>query len=290
MKHTVFANTIKNTIMIVMKKTILSLSLLLAVCFTATTVNAQLSVGISVRIGPPAIPVYEQPPCPTDGYIWIPGYWAYGDEGYYWVPGYWEAPPQVGYYWTPGYWGYTGGIYRWNAGYWGPHVGYYGGINYGCGYGGSGYYGGEWYGGRFRYNTAVTRVNTTVVHNTYVNRTVVRNVTVNRVSYNGGPGGVNYRANAREQAAMRDRHIERTAEQQQHQQAAMHDRNQFASVNHGRPANMAVARPAVYHPNNAAPNAGRPTPNVNRPAPSAGRPTPNVNRPAPSAGRPAPTV
>src|ERR1700743_3389428 len=210
-----------------MKKTILPLSLLLAVCFTATTVNAQLSIGISVHIAPPAIPVYEQPPCPTDGYIWIPGYWAYNDDsgGYYWVPGYWEAPPQVGFLWTPGYWGYTGGIYRWNAGYWGPHVGYYGGINYGCGYGGSGYYGGEWYGGRFRYNTAVTRVNTTVVHNTYVNRTVIRNVTVNRVSYNGGPHGVNVRPTAQEQVASRDRHIERTNDQAQHQKAVLQNRN-----------------------------------------------------------------
>ena len=26
-----------------------------------------------------------------------------------------------------------------NAGYWGPHVGFYGGINYGYGYGGVGY-------------------------------------------------------------------------------------------------------------------------------------------------------
>src|SRR6202451_593645 len=31
---------------------------------------AQISVGISVNFGPPAIPVYEQPICPTDGYLW----------------------------------------------------------------------------------------------------------------------------------------------------------------------------------------------------------------------------
>jgi len=30
-------------------------------------------IGISIRIGPPALPVYAQPPCPTDGYIWTPG-------------------------------------------------------------------------------------------------------------------------------------------------------------------------------------------------------------------------
>ena len=78
-----------------MKKTILSLSLLLALAIPATRVNAQVSVGISVHIAPPAIPVYEQPPCPVDGYLWVPGYWAWDDDegDYYWVPGYWSAPP-----------------------------------------------------------------------------------------------------------------------------------------------------------------------------------------------------
>jgi len=37
---------------------------------------AQVSIGVSVRVGPPALPVYEQPICPGDGYLWIPGYWA----------------------------------------------------------------------------------------------------------------------------------------------------------------------------------------------------------------------
>ena len=27
---------------------------------------------------PPPLPVYEQPPCPVEGYIWTPGYWAWG--------------------------------------------------------------------------------------------------------------------------------------------------------------------------------------------------------------------
>ena len=30
-------------------------------------------VGISITIGPPPLPVYEQPPCPEEGYIWTPG-------------------------------------------------------------------------------------------------------------------------------------------------------------------------------------------------------------------------
>jgi hypothetical protein len=55
----------------------------------------------SVTIAPPVLPVYTQPICPGDGYLWNPGYWAYGDEGYYWVPGVWVRPPQPGLLWTP---------------------------------------------------------------------------------------------------------------------------------------------------------------------------------------------
>ena len=144
-------------------------------------------VGISVAIAPPAIPIYQQPYAPGAGYIWTPGYWAYADFGYYWVPGVWVAPPRVGFLWTPGYWGYRGGSYYFNDGYWGPTVGFYGGINYGYGYGGHGYYGGQWAGNTFRYNTAVTRVNTTVITNTYVDRAPLKN-TGSRAGFNG-PGG-----------------------------------------------------------------------------------------------------
>ncbi len=115
-------------------------------------------VNVSITVAPPALPIYAQPACPTEGYLWTPGYWAYGPAGYFWVPGVWVAPPQLGFLWTPGYWGFASGIYRWHAGYWGPHVGFYGGINYGFGYGGVGFYGGRWEGGVFRYNTAVWRV------------------------------------------------------------------------------------------------------------------------------------
>ena len=89
--------------------------------------EAQISIGVSVRLAPPALPVYIQPDCPVDGYLWVPGYWAYNeDDGYYWVPGVWVAPPEPGYLWTPSYWGFEGGLYGFHRGYWGMHVGYYG--------------------------------------------------------------------------------------------------------------------------------------------------------------------
>ena len=96
---------------------------------TLSPPQAHAGVFISVNIAPPVLPVYVQPALPAPGYIWTPGYWAYGDAGYYWVPGVWVSPPRVGVLWTPGYWGFVGGAYAWHGGYWGPHVGFYGGVN-----------------------------------------------------------------------------------------------------------------------------------------------------------------
>jgi hypothetical protein len=226
-----------------MKKTVKILMVLAVISLAAFKTYAQVSIGISVHIAPPALPVYTQPPCPTDGYLWTPGYWAYNqDGGYYWVPGVWVAPPTVGYLWTPGYWGYDGSIYAFHEGYWGRHIGFYGGVNYGYGYGGSGFVGGRWAGNSFQYNTAVVNVNNTVVHNTYINKTVINNnVTVNNnhTSFNG-PGGVTAQARPEEQAAAREQHVQPTSEQLNHRQVAGNDRNQFASVNNGRPATAAM--------------------------------------------------
>lgn len=208
--------------------------------------QAQIAVGVSIRIGPPALPVYPQPICPGPGYIWTPGYWAYGPAGYYWVPGTWVVAPAVGLLWTPGYWGWSGGFFIWHAGYWGPHVGFYGGINYGFGYTGVGFVGGEWRGGVFAYNTAVNNVNTTVIHNTY-NTTVINKTTVvNNVSYNGGPGGIAARPTAAEEAAVREQHIAATSAQMQHEHVASQNHALLASVNHGRPEIAATSRPGVF--------------------------------------------
>jgi hypothetical protein len=198
------------------------------------------SVFISVNFGPPALPVYVQPPCPAPGYLWTPGYWAYGPVGYYWVPGVWVRPPVIGVLWTPGYWAFGEGVYVWHPGYWGPHVGFYGGINYGFGYTGVGFVGGYWSGRAFYYNHAVTNVNITNIHNVYVDRTVINRAAVyNRASFNG-PGGVTAQPTWQQRAAMRERHIAATTGQIAHQRAASFDRSQFASVNHGRPAVTAM--------------------------------------------------
>jgi len=196
--------------------------------------QAQVGVGVAITVAPPALPVYEQPPCPTEGFLWTPGYWAYGTSGYYWTPGLWLAPPHPGLLWTPGYWGFAGGAYRWHGGYWGPHVGFYGGINYGFGYGGVGFWGGRWEGDHFLYNTAAWHVGAGF-HGVYEDRSFIHAGEYNHASFNG-EGGIRAFPNAGERAAMREQHFGRTPDQISRQQSARVDRGNYAAVNHGTPA------------------------------------------------------
>ena len=192
-------------------------------------------VGISVNFAPPILPVEVQPPVPVAGYIWTPGYWGWGVSDYYWVPGAWVPPPLVGLLWTPPWWGWSNGLYGFNEGYWGPTVGFYGGINYGYGYSGNGYWGGRWEGNSFRYNTAVTHVNTSVVHNTYVDSSVNKQVNATRASFNG-PNGVKAEPTAEQKAAAGNaRKTPPTSEQLARQEAASKDHSLQASVNKGHP-------------------------------------------------------
>ena len=198
--------------------------------------SASAQIVLSVRIAPPALPIYTQPICPGAGYIWTPGYWSYTEDGgYFWVPGTWVLAPEVGFLWTPGYWGWADGLYVWNAGYWGPEVGFYGGINYGFGYFGHGFEGGRWQGGRYFNNSSVNRVNGGSMHDTFNER--VNGSNGNRVSFNGGNGGVNVRASSQEESAARGRHIAPVASQTQHMQAAHNDPQARATVRHGGATN-----------------------------------------------------
>ena len=218
-------------------------NLMVAAALVAAPAASFAGVFISVGFAPPALPVYSQPLCPGDGYLWNPGYWAYGPEGYYWVPGVWVQPPSVGLLWTPPYWGFAGGVYGFHEGYWGSHVGFYGGVNYGFGYGGSGFYGGRWDGGHFAYNAAVFNVGGGV-HNTYVDRTViVNNNNYNHTSFNGGPGGIQARPTPQEQQFSHENHVAPTANQQAVFHQAAQNRANFASANGGHPAMAAYQRP-----------------------------------------------
>lgn len=213
-----------------------------AVALFSASVAAQAQVRITVAFGPPALPIYEQPLCPGDGYLWTPGYWDWADADYYWVPGTWIMAPEVGFLWTPPWWGWDGGLFVFNEGYWGPQIGFYGGINYGFGYFGTGFYGGRWNNGHFFYNSSVTNVHVTNVYDEHVD---IQNNS--HVSYNGGQGGLEARPTSAEQAASTDRHVGPVAAQTQNSNAARGNPDLRASANQGKPPIAATARAGEFH-------------------------------------------
>jgi hypothetical protein len=250
---------------------VMTVSLLL----TTLPLAANAAVFVSVSIAPPVLPAYVPPPMPAPDYIWAPGYWAWTDGGYYWVPGTWVLAPAPGLLWTPGYWGWVDGAYLWHAGYWGPHVGFYGGIDYGFGYGGFGYRGGYWRGSEF-----------------IVDRTVIERGPVNRVSFNGGAGGIVAHPRGEELRAGQERHTEMSAMQREHQLAASRDMTMRASLNRGRPPvaatqkagmfyghGVVAARTELPHPMSAQPHEQRLEGSAPRPAPRAYEGAPRAPEP-----------
>ncbi len=155
---------------------------------------------------PPPLQDDVPPPSPDDASLWAPAYWAWGGGGYYWVPGAWVQPPRPGMLWTPAYWSFAGAVYVFHPGYWAPHVGFYGGINYGFGYPGIGFTGGRWVGNAF-VRTA----------------SPAGGAGARRVSYNGGPGGINALPTPQERAVASEPHLPMTPLQHQslHQAAGM---------------------------------------------------------------------
>jgi hypothetical protein len=211
-------------------------------------------VAISITIAPPPLPVYEQPLCPGEDYIWIPGYWAWDldDEDYYWVPGTWVLPPEVDLLWTPPYWAWVDTGFVFYDGFWAPEVGFYGGVVYGFGYFGRGYEGGHWEHGHFYYNVVVNKVDVTIIHNVY-KAPAATNITVNRVSYNGGEGGVNAHPTPEELAVAHERHLPPVPAQTQHVQAARTNPQLRASANLGKPPIAATPKPGAFRDRAAVP-------------------------------------
>ncbi|HWG76773.1 MAG TPA: hypothetical protein VN660_08245 [Steroidobacteraceae bacterium] len=227
---------------------LLAAALCAALMGTAGVASAQITIGVSVHIAPPALPVYVQPVMPSPGYLWVPGYWAWDEAGayYYWVPGTWVLPPQPGLLWTPGYWGWTDGVYVWHEGYWGPHVGYYGGVDYGFGYGPHGYDGGHWDHGQFYYNTAVTRVGPGVRLRHSYNHPIPGGAAPGHASFNGGRGGVQVRPTPAQLSAGRERHVTPISVQRDLVDSASHDQRLRANFNHGHPGVAATPRPEAF--------------------------------------------
>jgi len=231
----------------------LTLAAILAVAATTSPVLADVRCGGvgPVRVGvapPPPLPETEQPPMPGYGYEWTPGSWGWNPDinDYYWTPGAWILPPAIGLFWTPGFWAWDDGVYVFSAGYWGPHVGFYGGVNYGFGYFGHGYDGGYWRGRTFYYNRAYNNIGRLRINALY-DRRVAGDRLRDRTSFNGGPHGVAAVERADERLADHDRHIAATADQARHFQTAAGDRTLRASVNHGHPLPAGAASAAAGH-------------------------------------------
>jgi hypothetical protein len=172
---------------------------------------------------PPPLPE-EVPPAQTDnGAVWTPGYWVW-NGGYYWVPGMWIVPPRGGLVWTPGYWEYGGRVFAFRRGYWGPHLGFYGGVNYGNGYPG---------------------------------------VTSARTSFNGGPGGLHAAPTAAQIAAAAETHVPLVAKQREIAQQSVRGQTYVAAAKAPPTSYSATAsspsalRPAVTSSQAQAANAMR---------------------------------
>jgi hypothetical protein len=222
---------------------------LMALLLSLVPASSFAGVFISVGFAPPELPVYDVPPCPEAGWIWTPGYWAYGPDGYYWVAGAWVPAPYEGALWTPGYWGWSSGQYLWHTGYWGNHVGYYGGINYGGGYFGIGFAGGEWRGHDFFYNTEVLRVGSGI-HYSFRDRGYMDHAYVDRghrTAFSGGPGGIRHDMDARERMAEHDRHVGATNFQTSHENHFRDDRSSYFRNNNGRPSQLGMDRPSGWN-------------------------------------------
>ena len=175
--------------------------------------SAEAAAPVYTSQPPPPLPDYDRPTDPGGNSVWTPGSWYYDSAlaDYYWVPGAWVVPPN-NLVWTPPYWQYDSGRYRWYAGYWGPHVGFYGGIDYGFGYPGSGYDRG-------------------------------RDKTQHPVSYNGGLGGAQRRPTPKELAAGRDRQDVKPLDVQKELARSSKKTGQFFGINHGRPDLVRLSLP-----------------------------------------------
>lgn len=224
--------------------------------FTARA-DVSLDMGVSVGYPPPPLPIEEQPPIPGPGYLWTPGYWAWGDDGYYWVPGFWVLAPFYGALWTPAYWGWFGRVCVFHPGYWARHVGFYGGINYGFGYPGKGYVGGRWGPGGFYYNRSVNQIHDPRITNVY-DGTVGNSGVVNRTSFNGGQGGVVARPSAQDAVVAGETHVTPVAAQTKQVATARLDPSMRASFNHGAPLVTAAARASAANESSATSVRGAP--------------------------------
>jgi hypothetical protein len=89
---------------------------------TACTSSGAKSTGSDVIVDEvieaPPPQIEEIPPAPSEGQVWIPGYWERDPGEWSWVKGRWETPPHASARWQPGHWQWREGQWHWTRGYW----------------------------------------------------------------------------------------------------------------------------------------------------------------------------
>jgi hypothetical protein len=156
--------------------------------------------------------------------------------------------PQLGLLWTPPYWSRVDGGYAFHGGYWAEEVGFYGGIDYGYGYGGDGYQGGRWENGTLSYNRAANNANNIAslgIANVYDQAMPPDNKAV-RISFNGGRRGVAAQPTKHQETLVGAKHVGATAEQQRHFELSAMDRSLYSKLNNGEPGVAATPHAGVF--------------------------------------------
>ena len=108
--------------------TLATLIALGAAAFAPLPAMAQTDVQVYIGSAPPA-PLYERAPVVRRGYVWSPGYWAWGGHRHHWVPGAYVVE-RPGYVYAPPRWYQRGGGWYLQEGYWNPQVAMRGGEYY----------------------------------------------------------------------------------------------------------------------------------------------------------------
>src|ERR1700731_4743769 len=77
-------------------RTVLLAAMLLA---AVSTIDAQVSIGITIGPPPPPRVVRVLPESPGPEFVWVEGYWYPVGRHYRWHEGYWTLPPYEGARW-----------------------------------------------------------------------------------------------------------------------------------------------------------------------------------------------
>jgi hypothetical protein len=80
--------------------------------------ESRASVGVKVRLGPPARRVtLVKPVKPFPGAVWVHGYWTFTGKRYVWSKGYWTKP-RHGFVYRQPRWKKSGNVWYYHPGRW----------------------------------------------------------------------------------------------------------------------------------------------------------------------------